>query len=152
MPSLESAIEVLAGLGLIANIEMKCEPGDAPATARVLAAVLDRHWPRDAPPLLVSSFDLDALAAFRDAAPVWPRGFLVPALTDGWRARFDALGCATLHIGARNLRPGMIAEARTAGVPVAVYTVNDPHRAARLYQWGADAIISDAPDVIAAIE
>lgn len=151
MPLLEPAIATLAELGLGANIEMKGEPGDAAATADALAAVLDRHWPEGAPPPLVSSFDHAALAALRDRAPRWPRGFLVKALDRGWRGRLDALGCATVHLGARNLTKAKVAEARTAGVPVAVYTVNDPRRAARLYRWGVDAIISDAPDVVARV-
>ncbi len=151
MPSLEAAIETLVALGLGANIEMKCEPGDAADTARALADLLDRHWPADVPPPLVSSFDRDALATLRDCAPQWPRGFLIEALNGDWRRRFDALGCATLHIGARKLRKAQVAEARGAGVPVAVYTVNDPQKAARLYRWGVDSIISDAPDAIARI-
>ncbi len=151
MPLLEDAIAVLAELGLFANIEMKCEPGDAAATAAALADVLDRRWPDPAAPPLVSSFDHGALAALRAQAPQWPRGFLTPSLDGAWRARFDALDCATLHVGARNLRKAQVAQARTTGVPVAVYTVNDPWQAARLYRWGVDSLISDAPDAIARV-
>lgn len=151
MPSLEATVAELLGLGLGANIEMKCEPGDAAATARVLADLLDRHWTADAPPPLVSSFDHDALAALREHAPQWPRGFLCETLDGDWRARFSALDCASVHVGARKLSRAAVAEAKGAGAPVAVYTVNDAQKAARYFAWGVDAIFSDVPDAIARV-
>ena len=45
---------------------------------------------------------------------------------------------------------GWAAEIKRAGYALAVYTVNDPARAKVLVGWGADAIITDRPDVIAA--
>ncbi|HEU4687992.1 MAG TPA: glycerophosphodiester phosphodiesterase [Vicinamibacterales bacterium] len=43
--------------------------------------------------------------------------------------------------------PRFVAHAHRAGVPVKVWTVNDPADMRRLLQWGADALISDRPDV-----
>ena len=43
--------------------------------------------------------------------------------------------------------PRFIAHAHRAGIPVKVWTVNDPLDMRRLLDWGADALISDRPDL-----
>jgi glycerophosphoryl diester phosphodiesterase len=43
-----------------------------------------------------------------------------------------------------------IAHAHRAGLPVKVWTVNDPHDMRRLIDWGVDALISDRPDLAVA--
>jgi glycerophosphoryl diester phosphodiesterase len=43
----------------------------------------------------------------------------------------------------------VIAAAHAAGFRVACYTVNDPARAAELFGWGLDSLITDAVDLIA---
>ncbi len=47
--------------------------------------------------------------------------------------------------------PRFIAFAHRAGLPVNVWTVNDPADIRRLVSWGVDGIISDRPDVAVAI-
>lgn len=47
--------------------------------------------------------------------------------------------------------PRFIAHAHRAGLPVKVWTVDEADDIRRLLGWGADAIISDRPDVAAAI-
>jgi len=47
--------------------------------------------------------------------------------------------------------PQFIAYARRAALPVKVWTVNSEGDIERLFRWGADAIISDRPDVAVAV-
>ena len=47
--------------------------------------------------------------------------------------------------------PRFVAHAHRAGVPVKVWTVNDPADMRRFVVWGADALISDRPDLAVAI-
>lgn len=47
--------------------------------------------------------------------------------------------------------PRFIAHAHRAGLPVKVWTINDAEDMRRLLRWGADAIISDRPDVAVAV-
>jgi glycerophosphoryl diester phosphodiesterase len=150
VPSLDDAIDVLAELGLGANIEMKCAPREAGATARTLAAALAELWPERLPPPLVSSFEPAALAAFKDAAPRWPRGLLVKEFDKDTAARLRDLGAATLHLGEQGLDAPSVKKAATLGRPLVVYTVNDPARARDLWRWGVAAIISDRPDALLA--
>jgi glycerophosphoryl diester phosphodiesterase len=51
----------------------------------------------------------------------------------------------------RIISPGFIAHAHRAGLRVKVWTVNDAEDMRRLLRWGADAIISDRPDVAVAV-
>jgi glycerophosphoryl diester phosphodiesterase len=46
--------------------------------------------------------------------------------------------------------PHFIAHAHRAGLPVRVWTVNDPAEMEQLLRWGADSVISDRPDLAVA--
>ena len=46
------------------------------------------------------------------------------------------------------LTPAMLAEARTLGIAVIPWTVNDPAMMAKLLDMGVDGIISDRPDLV----
>jgi glycerophosphoryl diester phosphodiesterase len=48
------------------------------------------------------------------------------------------------------ISPRFIAYAHRAGLPVKVWTVNDPDDMQRLIRWGVDALISDRPDLAVA--
>jgi glycerophosphoryl diester phosphodiesterase len=67
IPSFEEVIELLAALGLGANVEIKPAAGQEEETARVAVALLRQYWPRHLPAPLVSSFASAALAASRAA-------------------------------------------------------------------------------------
>jgi glycerophosphoryl diester phosphodiesterase len=47
----------------------------------------------------------------------------------------------------RIVSPRFIRHAHRAGLPVKVWTVNDADDMRRLIAWGADAIITDRPDL-----
>ena len=105
----------------------------------------------ESPPLLVSSFVIEALAAMRDIAPEVPRGLLLKLLSRGWAGLAARLECATVNLDHRRLRPGLVAAIRAAGFTVLAYTVNDPARAKLLFDWGVTSVFSDVPDIILAM-
>jgi glycerophosphoryl diester phosphodiesterase len=150
VPTLVETIALLGELGLGANIEIKTGKPEAPATAAVLARILDAHWPRAAAPPLISSFEVEALEAMQAAAAHWPRGLLLQELKGDWRGLLDRLDAATLNIDHKPLDAGKIAIARSAGRPVLCYTVNDPARARQLFAWGIAAVFTDRPDALLA--
>lgn len=148
VPALAEAIALLAELGLGANIEIKTGTAEARATAEALGRILAAHWPRAAPPPLVSSFEIAALVAMQEAAPAWPRGLLLKQLEGDWRGLLDRLGAATLNLDQRPLNAAKVAEARAAGRPILCYTVNDPSRARQLFAWGVTSVFTDRPDAL----
>lgn len=142
------------------NIEIK-PSSDALAreTGRIVgeltrAALADdlRHSPGGLDPALpeFSSFSIDALEAARDACPEIPRGLLVTDVPDDWRERMRHVDALALHARHRTLTRERIADIKTHGVPLMLYTVNDAARARDLFAWGVDAICTDRIDLIGA--
>jgi glycerophosphoryl diester phosphodiesterase len=152
VPTLEQAVALLLSLGVSANVEIKPAAGHASATGEIVAAYLRRHWPADGPRLLLSSFERPALAAAAAAAPELPRGLLAEDLPQDWEAALGELGCATLHLDHARLDPEGVRALTAQGVPVLLYTINDPARAAAMRSAGAAAIITDVPDLLLAAQ
>jgi glycerophosphoryl diester phosphodiesterase len=145
VPRLEDAIAVIGELGLGANVELTAARGRAAETGARAADLVARAWADGLGELLISSFDLDALAAARDRAPHIPRGVLFRGIPRDWRSLAGQLGSSTIHADHRRLRPALVAEICRAGYPLLAYTVNDPQRARSLFDWGVTSVFSDVP-------
>jgi glycerophosphoryl diester phosphodiesterase len=149
VPTLDEALELCAGLGLGANVEIKAEHGHGPATAAAVAECLRRPG-GDPPPVLLSSFLPDAVAAAAEHAPSVPRAMLFRKVPRNWRDIVERMGCATVNANQLYLKESMAREIRANGYPLLVYTVNDPARARELFSWGVTSVFSDAPDIMLA--
>ena len=150
VPSLAQVLDLLAELGLGANVEVKAE-GDAAAVTGALASVAcEQARRRHGLDLLISSFSPAALAAARGAAAFLPRGLLRDAPGRDWRVNAEALGCVSLHIQARCADRALAEAVHAAGYRLLAYTVNDPVQARNLIAAGVDAVFSDAPERILA--
>lgn len=147
VPSLSQTIMELAHLDLSANIEIKCDPGDAEAAADVLVRLLDREWQAASPPL-ISSFRHKALFAVHERDRSLPTGVLVRTLQEDWRSPMDRLGAATLHVGDRGLTEADLAGAASDGHEIGVYTINAGARARTVLDWGATGVFTDRPDLV----
>ena len=150
VPTLEEAVALLLELGLGANVEIKPALGHETATGAKVAAALAELWPADGPPLLLSSFERPALAAALHAAPHLPRGLLAQALPADWAEAMAASACTTLHLDQQAVDAGLMARLDAAGVPVLLYTVNEPARALELLGQGAAGLFTDEPDTLLA--
>lgn len=144
--TLARAIALLGELGLGANIELKPVRKHQTEMATAVAAVLAARWPDHLPPPLLSSFDRKVLAALAALEVPWPRGYLAKALPRRWRAEAGRLGCRSIHCDQRRLKAKQAHAVKEAEFTLAAYTVNDPARAATLFDWGVDAVFADAPD------
>jgi glycerophosphoryl diester phosphodiesterase len=150
IPSFLEIIELLARLGLGANVEIKPAAGQEAETARATVAVLQRSWPEHLPPPLLSSFSPLALEAARDAAPAIVRGHLFGRVPTNWREEVERLGCVTVHCDERHLDQATARAIVAGGYPLLAYTVNRPERARELLGWGLGAVFTDCPDRIIA--
>jgi glycerophosphoryl diester phosphodiesterase len=152
VPTFEAALALCAELGLGINVEIKPCPGREAETARIAVETLRRCWPDALPAPLISSFEPACLAVARDLAPELPRGYLAVALPRRWREALKSYRCSTLHLSARRLGPLQRATVLAAGVPLLLYTVNQPDRARRLLEAGVAAIFTDrVGEVLAAL-
>ncbi|MEZ5932163.1 MAG: glycerophosphodiester phosphodiesterase [Alphaproteobacteria bacterium] len=149
VPTLEAALALCIELGLGINLELKPCKGREIETARLALNVLLDLWPDRLPGPLISSFDQVALGAAKSLVPSLARGCLVTRVPVKWRERLEKFGCRTLNVSNRWIRKRHIEAAKRAGVPVLVYTVNDPARAIFLFEQGVRSIFSDRVDVMA---
>jgi glycerophosphoryl diester phosphodiesterase len=153
VPLLADALALCADLGLGINVEIKPCPGREAETARVAVETLLELWPEDRPPPLISSFAPACLAVARDLAPDVPRGYLAGALPLRWRDRLAAYRCSTLHLNHRRTTARQRAAVVTAGVPLVLYTVNQPRRARALLDAGVHALFTDrVGEILAALD
>ena len=142
VPHLGEALEVIGGLGLGVNIEIKADETTGAATAAAALDLAVERWSGRAPPL-VSSFAGSALVEAARRVPAWPRGLLLSGAVGRGARRARELGCASLHADHRQLNPARITAARELGLLVLAYTVNRIDRARRRWDWGVDAVFSD---------
>ena len=150
IPTLIETFAVLAAEGLGANIEIKPARGADIITAEVTSRLITEAWPKTLPPPVVSSFSRTAMEVARDLIPGTPRAMLFGKLPKNWRAVVDALTCGAVHMSQKHITPDLVAEVRTAGFPLRVYTVNDPKRADMLDAMGVTSIFTDRPDLFRA--
>ncbi|MCJ7839164.1 MAG: glycerophosphodiester phosphodiesterase [Burkholderiales bacterium] len=149
VPSFAHAGELCVELGLWADIEIKPVKGFEAETGRATALAARELWHGAAVPPLLCSFQPAALAAAKEAAPELPRGALIQSIPHDWEQWMQKLGCVSLHCDYRMLLPHQARAVRNAGYWLLCYTVNDPEIARVLFDWGADAVITDRLDLIA---
>ena len=150
LPALSAVARYCRANGIAVNIEIKPSPGRERETGAAIAIDAATLWKgSDVPPLL-SSFSATALEAALEIVPSLPRAWLTETLPADWRERCKALGCVALDAKHTLIEAETVAQAHSAGLRVAAWTVNDPDRAAELAAWGVDTIITDAVDVIEA--
>jgi glycerophosphoryl diester phosphodiesterase len=151
IPTLAEALALFHELDLAFDLEMKAGRGDAELLAERVAEALAEGWPASAPSPLVSSFERAALDAVARFAPGIARGYLVGALPRRWQAEAAALEARVVIMDQRHAGPGQIEAVKSAGYPLALYTVNDPVAAKAFFAKGVDSVTSDAPDAILAV-
>jgi glycerophosphoryl diester phosphodiesterase len=148
VPSFDNAGRLCVELGLWADIEIKPVTGFEAETGAATALAARELW-RGAPlqPLLCS-FQPASLAAAKEAAPELARGALTKRIPPDWERWMQKLGCVSLHCDYRLLLPQQARAVRDAGYWLVCYTVNDPAIVRVLFDWGADAVITDRLDLI----
>ena len=147
IPLLSDVLAFCAERGIGINIELKPNPHDYVATARVLAALLRAGNWLDRLPLLASSFSRQSLRAIQRYLPALPRGFL---LERRWPeaailAELEALQAVSFHYDDALISSELIAAVRASGRDVLIWTVNDDKRADALMRLGVSAVFSDLP-------
>ena len=151
-PDIPSLAETLdACRGMRCNIEIKNLPLDADfdRSNRIVGLMVEELSARNGDDVIVSSFNLDTIDAFVDAAPTVPTGWLIgPGMNPIDACTIAAEhGHRALHPHVSSLTPDIVAAcaARAAefGLEVNVWTVNEPAIAQVLAEHGYRSIITD---------
>ena len=150
VPTLRAALELCAELGMGINVELKPCAGRAEKTAKIATAMVDEIWPDNLPQPLFSSFDRPSLLTIKTIMPAARCGYLCTRLPKHWPDAIARYGCSTLNVSNRWIRQKHIDAASARGVPVLVYTVNDPARAKKLLDAGVTSIFTDNVGTVAA--
>ncbi len=129
------------------NIEIKPTPGMGTRTGQVVAQQAAELWRGAAIPPLLTSFDVQALEAARQAQPELPRGLLLDRLHTGWLDTAQSLACVAVVIDHPLWTADVMAAAKSASLRCLAYTVNQPHEVDRLRALGIDGIITDRVDM-----
>jgi len=146
LPTLEAALIACEGLPLV-NVEIKnspIEPGfdaDHEIARQVGAALAGRGG------ILVSSFNLGTLDAFRRASRDIPTGWLTGPGWDQLAAVASAGGGghAAINPGEAAVTAEVVDAAHGAGLEVVAWTVNDAARMVELAACGVDVLVTDRP-------
>jgi len=151
--SLEAVARYCLGNGFALNIEIKPTPGVEALTGALVADAAARLWahaPAETMAPLLTSFSPDALEAAQSAQPELPRGLLLEQLWTGWLETALRLGCVAVVCNQALWDESSVRQARSAGLRMSSYTVNDEWAAERLLALGTDAIITDRVDLFSA--
>lgn len=146
IPRFDAALDLCRALGLAINVEIKPAEGADSDTGRIVAAAAAGRG--RGIPMVLSSFSLTALREAQKAAPDLPRGVLFGAPPADWLGIVRRAAALSMHCDWTRLQPETLAAARSAGVPLAVYTCNDPQRAAGLLDQGVSSVITDRIDLV----
>lgn len=142
IPLLREVFDLVAGRAVV-NIELKGR-GSAKPTARLLTKWLKQGYATEEN-LLVSSFDLQELRAFRELQPDIRLAIIHDQNLGNLWCRAEELGVWSLHLALPLVTSEVVAEAHRRGVSLFVYTVNKQTDLQRLQQLGVDGIFSDYP-------
>lgn len=148
IPTLE---EVLVACAAADSWQLEIK-SDAPARIRVLvrqmAALLAELKMTDA--VVLTSLDVEVLKIARKEAPALARGYVAETADPEPVKTAQKLECALLVSNWKITDSDLIARARSANLPVSVWTVNDLVVAERLFNLGVDSLITDFPTALLA--
>lgn len=133
IPTLEEVLRA-AGRRPFLDIELKIDPGSA------LVEVLAAGRGPDLHNAVVSSFDHAALEAVARRAPTWPRWLNSVSLDGATVADALSLGCRGISVEWHALDASSVAQARSAGLEVAAWTVRRRSTFDRLAALGLAAV------------
>lgn len=148
IPTLKEALRWFARHSMHANIELKPLPGRTDDTTTAVLSCINQCWSDDAPPPLVSSFDEQALLLCSRLSPELPLGLLLLGWKKDWLSKLQHVNGVSVHLPKHVVNQERIQAIKDEGYAVCIYTVNSKKWARRFWEWGADAIISDYPDLM----
>ncbi len=145
-PSLAAIARYVQRNHFALNIEIKPTPGTEHATGVAVAQACQTLWPEGSAPVLLSSFQPQALQGAMQTAPDLQRALLLDTLGDGWLKVAQALGCVAVVSNHQVMDAALRQQLRSADLRALCYTVNETADVDRLLALDIDGIITDRVD------
>lgn len=144
--SLSTLLNLAIKHNLSLNLEIKSQQGQERATIDAVQHCLSQQT--SLPPIVFSSFNINALKQLAQILPTYPRAVLVDALTADCDAMICEVNACGLHFNANKTDTDRIHTQLAQPTPLLAYTVNKATLATELLAFGVTAIFSDYPDLI----
>jgi len=143
VPTLRETLEATADFDELA-IEIKA---DRPARLGRLIPKLVREIRRQHADerVILTSFDITALALAREVAPSLPRAYIGNWDSSAALTVARLLECQQADMQLSTASPALVAAARTSGMRVVGWPCNTESEFASLTAWGVDAVTTDCP-------
>lgn len=151
VPTLARVLDTFGPRFRVLHVELKCCDAERGALVEAAVSVL-RSREMIAPRAVVKSFDLKAIEGVKRLAPelrtcaLFGRRLSRPLVTTR-EMLARALDCGANVLGPHRslVTRGRVEAARSAGLPVIVWTVDHPAWAARARGWGLRALVTNRP-------
>jgi glycerophosphoryl diester phosphodiesterase len=144
IPTLAEALALIGDRALL-NIELKGFTGHTQSLPEKVVKEVSAAGLSET--ILYSSFSVHLLTELQSIQPEAKIGWLFPP---GPAARFNllfrpGLPLYSLHPHQSLLNTGLLRRAKRWGLKVFVYTVNDPVKTKKMFEFGVDGIFTDDP-------
>lgn len=150
LPTLETIAQFCMANSYFLNIEIKPTPGTEAMTGAAVAKEVLRLWDLHSAAPLLTSFQIESLAAAKKTAPLLPRGLLLHSLWQGWLHTALDLECEAIVCNYKLWNMALVETVHAAGMRCLSYTVNEQDIADSLIALGTDGIITDSVDKLGA--
>lgn len=145
LPTLADVLDLLAPTGMSVNVELKTTRRPYPGLLDAVEAMVARFGMADR--IWYSSFNHETLRDLQNAGSRIPLGILYEhPLVDPWDYAVH-MGVQALHPDESLVDDELIERSHALGLRVHPWTVDDPGRIGALVRLGADAVITNVPDV-----
>lgn len=145
IPTLSETLDLLGALGVGANIEIKQHEHHRSLdqlVETVRNVIAER---RGSGPVMISSFDIDALRAMHKLAPDLELAMLWEVVPADWVDQLASIPAAAIHLDFKALSIGFLEETSRRGIKVRAWTCNDPHQLLSFWDAGLTGVITDDP-------
>jgi len=140
IPTLREAIRE-ARNNILLNVELKYHKKDQKLAEKVMRILDEEDFLDEA---IITSFSYPALKKVREINPNIKTGFIIQKSV----GQITKMDVDMLSVSMRMACWDLILSAQQEGLEVLVWTVNDPKEMERFIDLGANAIITDKPDVL----
>ena len=147
IPSFDEFCAFIKESGMKANIELKTGIVYYPGIEEKVAFLVKKYGIEDR--VIFSSFNPLSLVLMQRYLPECGKGFL---FTNPINIRHISylsreVGLAFLHPEYKVINSEMLKEAKTCGLGINVWTVDEPEKVENLLMWGVEGVITNDPEV-----